>query len=75
MKSIEITCHASSGTGNGCKSPGYRALSGFACWQMVHSLTKVCTDLFMPRHANNYFKRRSVTGMPEWPPNGQACSS
>lgn len=58
MKSIDIICHASVGTGRGDKRPGYRARSGFACLQTEHEATKDLTDCFIPFQKNSFLTRQ-----------------
>lgn len=67
MKSIEITCHDSVGTGRGESNPGYLAWSGLACKHLDQEATKAFTSVFIPVQVKSFQTRAYVTGKPECP--------
>jgi hypothetical protein len=48
MKSIEILVHIDGGIGRVWSVLGVLIVSPLLCWQVSHSVTKVCMSCFMP---------------------------
>jgi hypothetical protein len=75
MKSMDMICQAESRIFSGCRRLGYLAWSGLACWQTGHERTNAWTAAAIPFQTKSYLRRRSVTGIPEWPRMGDAWNS
>lgn len=73
MKSIEMSCQAPWGMGNGCKRPAGWESSCLAYWQTRHCCTKLSTSCLKPFQWNSCFSLWYVALTPEWPPIGEEC--